>query len=99
MVVLEAPHYILLGVAGFFAIVWALVGMGVVKTRDHSLHKEKHAHLDNATRVIEETYRLMEHIPRENHDGIRAHLHRGEINTALESAKINHDVYHFFRDY
>ena len=40
MVILEASHYILIGVAGFFVIVWALMRMGIVSTRNHDLEKE-----------------------------------------------------------
>jgi len=107
MVVLESSHYVLVGVAGFFAVVWALMTMGVVSTRNHDLHKEKHAHMDNLGRIINETYGYMESINDDSHNAlecsncnvVRAHLHNGQINSAHEAAKMHHDVYHFFRDY
>jgi len=99
MVVLEAPHYILIGLTGFFAVVWSLLSMGIVSVREHELHTEKHAFMDHAEKTIEQTYSYLERIPVENRDAIRAHLHRGELNHALEAARLNHDVYHFFRNY
>jgi hypothetical protein len=99
MVILEAPHYVLMGLAGFFAIVWAMLSMGVVRTRDHSLHAEKHAFTENAVKTIEATYVYLEQVPVENRDQARAHLHRGELHAALESARLNHDVFHFFKNH
>ncbi|SVC91257.1 uncharacterized protein METZ01_LOCUS344111 [marine metagenome] len=99
MVILEAPHYVLMGLLGFFAIVWSLLSMGVVRTRDHDLHTEKHAFTENAIKTIETTYNYLEQIPIENRDQARAHLHRGELHAALESAQLNHDVYHFFKNH
>ena len=107
MVVLEASHYILIGVAGFFVIVWALMSMGIVSTRNHDLEKEKHAHIDNLSQVISQTYGYLESMNDNSHSAlscgncnvVRAHLHKGEVNRALESAKMHHDVYHFFKDY
>jgi hypothetical protein len=99
MVILEAPHYILMGLVGFFAIVWSLLSMGVVRTRSHELHAEKHAFSENAIKTIETTYNYLEQIPIENRDQARAHLHRGELHAALESARLNHDVYHFFKNH
>ena len=99
MGIITAPHFVLIAIVGFFAVVWSLVSMGVIKTRDHSLHAEKNAFINNAVKTIEATYTYLEQIPSEHRDQARAHLHRGEINNALESARINHDVYHFFRNY
>jgi len=99
MVVFEAPHYILMGLAGFFAVVWSLISMGVVRTRDHELHTEKNAFTENAVKTIEATYTYLEKIPMANREESRAHLHRGELHRALESAKLNHDVYHFFKNH
>ena len=54
---------------------------------------------ENAIKTIESTYTYLEQVPAENRDQARAHLHRGEIHAALESARLNHDVYHFFRNH
>ena len=99
MVVLEAPHYVLISLVGFFAVVWALMSMGVVRTREHGLHAEKHAFTENPVKTIEATYTYLEQVPSENRDQARAHLNRGELHAALESARLNHDVYHFFRNH
>ena len=99
MVILETPHYVLMGLVGFFAIVWSLMSMGVVRKRDHELHAEKHAFTENAIKTIESTYNYLEQVPIENRDQARSHLHRGEIHAALESARLNHDVYHFFKNH
>ena len=99
MVILEAPHYVLMGLVGFFALVWSLMSMGVVRTRDHELHSEKNLFTENAVKTIEATYNYLEQIPAENRDQSRAHLHRGEIHAALDSARLNHDVYHFFKNH
>ena len=40
MGIITAPHFVLIAIVGFFAVVWSLVSMGVIKTRDHSLHAE-----------------------------------------------------------
>jgi|TARA_B100001105_G_C22094102_1_gene316254 hypothetical protein len=99
MVILEAPHYVIMGLLGFFAVIWSLMSMGVVRTRDHELHEEKHAFTENAIKTIETTYNYLEQVPTENRDQARSHLHRGELHAALESARLNHDVYHFFRNH
>jgi len=94
----EPVHYVFLGVATFTALLWTLVSMGTIKLRSNDLHIEKGKHIEGMIRSIEETYSIMESIPTVNHGKIRKHLEDGEINKALEVARVHHDVYHFFKN-
>jgi len=97
--VLDPIHYTFLGVAAFATMIWTLVSMGVIRLRDHGLYVERERYIEDAKTKIEETFHIMEHIPAVNHSGVKEHLDNGEINKALEMAKIQHDVFHFFKNY
>lgn len=97
--VLQPVHYILLGLAGFSSIVWSLISMGVIKTRDSELYTEKERYIQQAVNSIEETYRIMESMPKVSHDNIRSFLDQGQYTKALEEARVHHDVFHFFKNY
>lgn len=96
---LETTTYIFLGLIGCFAVLWALMSMGVVSTRDHDLYTEKEKYIEQAVENIEQTYHYLEDLPHHNRDKIIMHLDRGEVNSALDAARSYHDVYHFFRNY
>lgn len=95
----DAAYYAILGVAGFAALGWTLLSMGVIKPRDHSLHVEREKHHEHARHCIDATFEIMEAIPAVNRDNIRSHLDKGEYTRALEVAQIHHDVFHFFKNY
>lgn len=96
---LETTTYIFLGLVGFFAMLWALLSMGIVSTRDHELYVEKEQYIEQITDRISKTYEYLEDTPFHNRDKVRAHLDRGEVNAAHDLAKAAHDVHFFFRNY
>ena len=96
---LETTTYIFLGLIGFFAVLWAMMSMGVISTRDHNLYTEREKYIEQVVENINQTYHYLEDLPHHNRDKIKMHLDRGEVNQALDVARSYHDVYHFFRNY
>lgn len=96
---LDVTTYIFLGLVGFFAMLWALMSMGVVSTRNHDLYTEKEKYIEQITANIEQAYHYLEDLPHHNRDKIRMHLDNGEVSRALDTARSYHDVYFFFRNY
>jgi len=96
---LETVHYIILGVVAFVGIVWVLSSMGIIKRRDAELHKRKRVHMEIAMRNIEEVYGYLDNLPEHSRAAVFEHLDNGMITHALDAARSNHDVYHFFQNF
>jgi len=96
---LETVHYIILGVVAFVGIVWVLSSMGIIKNRASSLRSRKREHMQLAMRNIAQTYSYLENLPEHSRAAVYEHLDNGMINHALDAARSNHDVYHFFKNF
>ena len=95
---LDPVQYIFLGVIAMAGLIWALSSMGIIKRRDDELLVAKRRHIEQATRDIEQTYGYLESLPLHTRVTVMQHLDDGRVKHALETAKGNHDVFHFFKN-
>jgi len=96
---LEAIHYIFLGLLGSITILWTLVSMGYVEPRNDELYTRKEGYIESAIHSIENTFEYLADLPPHHRPKVYEHLDEGRLHNAHDAARSHHDVFHFFKNF